>query len=232
MHRAQVMAYASPWAAQSAIDDYGADPARVEVLPFGANLEPDGAFDADRAIADRPTDECRLIWIGADWTRKRGAFCVAVGEELDRRGLRIRLTMAGDRPNRDLPAFVDHVGYLSQREPRSRSRLSALLSSSHFLILPSRAECFGIVVAEANAHAVPCVAARVGGIPGAVTEGETGMLLSADAEPADYADRIEQVLATRDVYATLAARAYLEHSSRLNWSASCQRLIGWLSRSV
>jgi len=229
MDRAQIMAYASPWAARSAIDDYAADATRVKVLPFGANLEPRLPFDAARAIAARPSDECRLIWIGADWERKRGDFCVAVAQELHRRGSRVRLMMVGDRPDGPLPAFVDHLGYLSPREPQSRERLSATLSSCHFLILPSRAECFGIVVAEANAHAVPCLAARVGGIPGAVTDDETGMLLSPDATPAQYADRIEQALSTQDAYATLAARAHLEHALRLNWTTSCRRLLDWLT---
>jgi glycosyltransferase involved in cell wall biosynthesis len=232
MRRAEIMAYASPWAAASAIEDYGAAAARVRVLPFGANLEPELPFDAEYAIATRKRGECQLIWIGADWARKRGGFCVAVAEELDRRGMRVKLTMVGDRPERALPAFVDHLGYLSQRELQSRKQLSAALSSAHFLVLPSRAECFGIVVAEANAHAVPCVAARVGGIPGVVTEHETGILLAPDASPADYADRIEDVLETRDAYAVLAARAHVEHSARLNWTTSCERLLGWLSAAT
>ncbi len=230
--RATVMAYASPWAAISAVDDYGADAGRVKILPFGANLEPDLPFDAASAIAERFGGECRLAWIGADWQRKRGDFCVAVAEELDRRGTRVRLTMVGGRGHRPLPPFVDHLGYLSAREPRSRDRLRAVLTASHFLLLPSRAECFGIVIAEANAHAVPCLAARVGGIPGAITEDENGILLAPEASPADYADAITRVLADDDGYARLAARAHREHSERLNWTTSCERLLGWLSAST
>src|SRR5262249_950225 len=37
--RADLILYPSQWAAESAVRDYGADPARVHVVPWGANLK-------------------------------------------------------------------------------------------------------------------------------------------------------------------------------------------------
>ena len=37
--RADLILYPSKWAAESAVRDYGADPARVHVVPWGANLD-------------------------------------------------------------------------------------------------------------------------------------------------------------------------------------------------
>ncbi len=39
LKKASVMIYSSAWAARSAIEDYGTDPAKVHVIPFGANLD-------------------------------------------------------------------------------------------------------------------------------------------------------------------------------------------------
>ena len=54
----------------------------------------------------------------------------------------------------------------------------ALLSEAAMLMLPSRTDSFGIVLLEAWAHGKPVVAARVGGIPGVVDDGENGILVN------------------------------------------------------
>ena len=59
LDNASLVCYSSEWAAQSAIQDYGADPAKVVVIPFGANYPspPDYA-----EIANKPRNaECRLF---------------------------------------------------------------------------------------------------------------------------------------------------------------------------
>src|SRR5205085_4346229 len=52
LSRSSVAIYASDWAAQSAIRDYGADPAKISVIPFGANLAIERReLEIDRIIA-------------------------------------------------------------------------------------------------------------------------------------------------------------------------------------
>src|SRR5690606_15072520 len=38
LHNCDLAIYSSQWAARSAIEDYGADPSKVKVIPFGSNL--------------------------------------------------------------------------------------------------------------------------------------------------------------------------------------------------
>lgn len=228
--RADVLAYASPWAAASAVDRFGADPARVLDAPFGAALEPELGFDVEGAIASRGTSSLHLVWIGADWERKRGELAVAIAGELVDRGVQVRLTMIGAGPpsGEVLPPFVSHRGFIGQRTAGGRALLSGVLRSAHFLLLPSRAEGFGIVVAEANAHAVPCLGADVGGIPGAIRDGENGRLLPVEAPAAAYADLALAALAEPAGYADLARRSHAAWRTRLNWTASCTAILGRL----
>ena len=56
--RASQLVYPSSWAARSAEDDYNADPSRINIVPFGANLDP----APSRSMALRPsaTNRCQL----------------------------------------------------------------------------------------------------------------------------------------------------------------------------
>src|SRR3954447_5544755 len=63
--RANLILYPSEWAADSAIKDYGADRARVHVIPWGANLEE--VPDRSSVLERRKPGPCRLLFIGASW---------------------------------------------------------------------------------------------------------------------------------------------------------------------
>ena len=67
--------------------------------------------------------------------------------------------------------------------------MPSILAISDMLVLPSLSEGLPFVVPEAMASGLPVIATRVGGIPEAVIEGETGFLV----EPAS-ASGLEQAL--------------------------------------
>lgn len=70
------------------------------------------------------------------------------------------------------------LGILSEQEKHT------LLAGAAALLLPSRTDSFGIVLLEAWAHGAPVIAARAGGIPGVVDEGENGLLVPFGDVPA------------------------------------------------
>ena len=63
LRRCSLAVYASDWAARSAVRDHGADPAKVRVLSFGANLEPLPSQESIRsALPDKlASPVCRLL---------------------------------------------------------------------------------------------------------------------------------------------------------------------------
>ena len=60
-------------------------------------------------------------------------------------------------------------------------------------MVPSHNESFGLVALEAQACGTPVVAAAVGGLPTAVRDGVSGLLVDGH-DPADYAAAIERAL--------------------------------------
>lgn len=98
------------------------------------------------------------------------------------------------------------------------------LAASDVFVLPSEWEAFGIVLAEAMACGVPCVATRVGGAPDVVKEGVTGRLVEfGDARA--LARALDSVLADRLVAFQLGAAGRLRALREFSWSAVVDRTV-------
>lgn len=166
LRRVSAAVYSSDWAAMSAVNDAGADPAKVHVVPFGSNLStelPEGA--ALGAVENRPRSAVSLLFIGGDWKRKGGATAVEVMRCLVSRGIDASITVVGCAPPDDV--LEDPRVFLKKRIDKSTAdgmnELATLMASSHFLLLPAVADCTPIVFSEANSFAVPVLATATGG---------------------------------------------------------------------
>lgn len=228
LHRAAIAIYPSEWAARSALDFYHADPARVFVVPFGANV---GAQNQRRQvhewIAGRTFDNLRLLFVGRSWRRKGGDMLVESARRLIAKGFKVRLDVVGcevPRAFRDLPWIVPH-GLLALDQPRCGSELAELFKAAHFVFVPSKAEAFGMTFAEASAFGVPSVATSTGGIPSVIHNGVNGYTLPLTADAGEFADLIAGAISDRDRYADLCRRSFEEFDTRLNWRVFCARFL-------
>lgn len=216
--RADLLLYPTRWAADSAVADYGADPGRIRVAPYGANLGeiPEPA----PAAAPAPGEPCRLLMVGVNWAIKGGRIAVDALQALRARGVAAELDVVGCAP----PEPIGTPGlritpFLDKNDPADRARLGAFYQAAHFLILPTRCECFGIVFCEASAYGVPSVATRTGGVPEVVREGENGHTLPFEAGGEAYAARIAALWSDPAGYAALRASSRRAFETRLNWDA-------------
>ena len=221
--RADLILYPSEWAAESAIKDYGADPARVHVIPWGANLEE--APDRDSVLGRRKPGPCRLLFIGVNWEEKGADIAIGTLAELKNRGVKAELVICGCTPPK--PVTQDGltiIPYLDKNDPEQRNRLDQLYRDADFFLLPTRADCYGIVFCEAAAHGVPSIAPATGGVPYAVRDGETGVLVPPNATKADYAAVIAEIFANPDRLARLRQSSRDAFEARLNWQAWGRRV--------
>jgi glycosyltransferase involved in cell wall biosynthesis len=229
LKRAQLAVYPSEWAARSAINAHGADPSSVAVIPFGANLgRNNSAASVASWIEDRqPLDSPRLLFVGRDWERKGGDLVVETALALRTRGLAVTVDLVGCAPparHRSLPWLVSH-GRLDMREPAAMQRLARLYARAHLLFVPSRAEAYGLIYAEALAHGLPVIATRTGGVSGIVQDGATGRLLALEAGPPDYVAAIEGLLRDFSNYRRVCLRCYASFSETHNWKRFTSRLL-------
>jgi glycosyltransferase involved in cell wall biosynthesis len=223
LHQAERLVFSSSWAARSAIDDYGMPAGKVSVIPFGANLAaPPSADDVERFIAARAFRPCRLLFIGVEWKRKGGDLALEVARRLNASGIETILNVVGVAPEVDgpLPDFVRPLGFISKATPEGRARLDALLAESHFLIVPSRAEAYGIVFCEASAFGVPALSRSVGGITEIIRDGRNGRTFPLDAGPEPYADFVADLMRDRAAYDRLAHASRAEYEARLSWDVA------------
>lgn len=215
---AAVAIFSSAWAAESAVRDYGADADRVRVIPLGANL--DRVPPARHALGKATDEVCRLLFLGQDWARKGGDVALEAVGELQRLGVEAELTVCGGSPpdGSDL-SHVRVLGVLNKRKRRDRAVLRRTLLDSHFLLLPTRADCTPIVFCEANAFGLPVITTRTGGIPSVIEEGRNGLLLSPEARGDDFARAIANVWRDDSRYRQLTRGSRATYDERLNWDA-------------
>ena len=110
---------------------------------------------------------------------KRPEIALSICAELVRRGVSVRMLMAGTGPMRaSLEAksqelrIQDHVCWLGQRE-----ELQELFQGVDLFLHTSKGEAFGNVLVESMACGIPIVATRRGAAPEIIEEGVTGLLV-------------------------------------------------------
>jgi glycosyltransferase involved in cell wall biosynthesis len=225
LNRCKLAIYSSEWAAQTAIDCYQVDPGKVKVVPFGANIECNRSLDDLKTIVDsRPSNKCKLLFLGVNWYRKGGDIAFEVVKELNKIGLNTELTVVGCLPtvNEPLPNFVKSIGFISKSTEEGRNQINKFLAESHFLILPTIADCNPIVFCEANSFGVPCLSTNVGGIPTVTKDDVNGKTFPKGTSIAEYCAYVYKLFSDYSQYKKLALSSFNEYQSRLNWSVSGQ----------
>lgn len=101
------------------------------------------------------------------------------------------------------------------RSPRSGEALAQVYRAADVVAVPSHNESFGLVALEAQATGTPVVAAKVGGLPTAVAEGRSGLLVDSHSAD-DWADALRKILGDTSLRADLAGNART-HAALFSW---------------
>lgn len=218
IHKSGALIYSSRWAAQSAIDDYHADPQKVYAVPMGANF--DNAPPKEIILKKKKSDRCRLLFVGVDWQRKGGEIAFEALLKLEEMGIQAELIVCGCVP----PEAFSHermkvIPFLNKNDEKQYKELEQLYISSDFLLLPTRNECYGIVFCEANAFGLPVITTSTGGVPEVVRDGENGFVLPLSARGAEYAEVIARIYRDDQRYAELVRSSRAAFDDRLNWDS-------------
>lgn len=222
--------YSSDWAAQSAINDYNADPDKVKVIPFGANIDTFCTYDeiVDR-IKERSKKVCKILFMGVDWMRKGGDTVLNTVKCLNKSGLPTELHVVGIIDNffEEYPYVINH-GFIDKSTHEGKMAIQKIMLDSHFLFMPSKSEAYGIVFCEASAYGIPSIATRTGGIPTIIKDGVNGMTFEEGSDCELYAEFIKNMFLTPHIYEELAKSSYNEYKTRLNWDVAGCTLVNYM----
>ena len=226
-HNADRLLFSSHWAADSAVEDYGIPRSRVHVVTLGANIEVDHDADIiEKLIDEKSGKPIHLLFMGIDWNRKGGPKALEIARYIKEKGNDVYLQLVGSRPpeGENFPDYVMNHGFISKARPEGRKLLDDIFRKTHFLVLPTRADCTPMVYAELNAYGIPAVTHEVGGIPSVVQNETNGLIFSPDSTTEEMAEKILAVFLNPEKYRHLSLSSFRTYKEKLNWNQTGEKL--------
>lgn len=208
---------ASDWAKQSAVTDYHIHEKKITVQPLGANLD---IIPAVSELKKEKNKICRLLFLGVEWERKGGQIALDTFYALQNKGMQVQLNIIGCQPPLHIKdKNVTVIPFMNKKIKEEAQQLYNILLQTDFLLLPTRAECAGVVFCEAGAFGIPSITTDTGGVSTYVQNGINGFTLPLSSGAGAYAEKILGLYANDDSYRLLCTNSRNEFETRLNWDA-------------
>lgn len=207
---------ASSWALEDMVNYFGASRQKCLVCRLGANVE------IDNAIPTSKGKDTNILFVGAEWKRKGGNIAIDTLRRLKEmdKDRHFKLHMVGKKPEKDISEKdVIHYGVLNRNIPEQEALHTKLFKESDIFLLPTKAECAGIVFCEASAYGIPCVTYDTGGIADYVMNGVNGFRLAPGASGKEFAETILNILDTPSLKDKLSEGGKKLYKDSLNWDA-------------
>jgi glycosyltransferase involved in cell wall biosynthesis len=218
--RADAIVTSTEYGRGLAIEQLGADPARIYVCPPGAPTW------EHLGRAPRVLTGGNILFVGTLEPRKNiGVLLDAYSLLLQRRADAPALILAGRATPHAAdwlrriasPPLAGHVTHLGYVTPQERERLYA---GARVLVLPSLNEGFGLTALEAMSAGVPVVASNRGSLPEVV--GTAGTLIEPD-DVEGFAAALDRVVSDESA-AAQGARAGLARAAQFTWERTATTL--------
>ncbi|TQE44345.1 D-inositol-3-phosphate glycosyltransferase [Corynebacterium phoceense] len=222
---------------QDLIEHYDAPPERIVVVSPGADTElftpgTDRNTERSRRLLGIPLHMKVVAFVGRLQKFKGPEVLVRATAELIKRDpfRNVRVIFCGGPSGanatpetyQNLARELGVERYVRFIAPRPPAELVAVYQAADIVAVPSYNESFGLVAVEAQASGTPVIAARVGGLPIAVDDGETGLLVD-NHDPEAWADALEQLL-DNDERRIAMGEAAVDHAQNFSWAAAATQL--------
>jgi glycosyltransferase involved in cell wall biosynthesis len=231
LRKSDFVILSSHWAEQSAIKDYGIPAEKIIMQQLGANI--DFVPSANMIFEKEKNQTLTLLYLAVEWERKGGSIAYDTLIHLRNSGIPARLIICGCIPP---PEFVhpdmEVIPFLNKNLPEDHEKFVHLLSTSHFLLLPTRADCSLLVACEANSYGMPAISTITGGVPDVVKDGVNGYCLPFEAGGADYAAVINRIFNDKDAYHKMIQASRKRYEEILNWDKWAERFLSFYQEHI
>ncbi|WP_105032212.1 D-inositol-3-phosphate glycosyltransferase [Arthrobacter ruber] len=204
---------------------YGASPDRIDVVAPGVDLSTfhPGDRAAARAALAFPEDQFHVLFAGRIQKLKGPQVLVAAAAELRRRrpDIPLAVSILGSGSGSEALALqpaIDRAGLTGAVRlypPVTAAHLAQWFRAADAVVMPSFSESFGLVALEAQACGTPVVAANVGGLPQAISDGRSGLLVDGHSA-GSWADALERLYDDVHLRAALG-RGAATHALAFGW---------------
>ena len=221
--------------ARQLVSLHHADPDRIDVAHPGVDLEtfrPGDRAQARRALG-LAADEQIVAFVGRIQPLKAPDVLLRAIAKLP--GVRVLIAggpSGSGLANPDgLVRLADELG-ISDRvtflPPQTRDQLVDVYRAADMVAIPSYAESFGLVAVEAQACGTPVVAAAVGGLPVAVRDGVSGLLVQGH-DTDDWAAAMGSLF---DRGPETMRAAAIAHAATFSWAHTVDALLASYGRAI
>jgi D-inositol-3-phosphate glycosyltransferase len=228
--------------ARQLVSIHHADPGRIDVVHPGVELKlfAPGDRGAARAALGLEPDEQVVAFVGRIQPLKAPDILLRAAAQLTDRFARLRVVVTGGPSGSGLHApdglvqLAAELGITSRvtfLPPQSRDDLVTVYRAADLVAVPSYSESFGLVAIEAQACGTPVVAAAVGGLPVAVRDGVTGVLVDSH-EVGRWTDAIGALLGAEPTATAAMSKAAVAHAAHFSWRATVDGLLAAYQRAI
>jgi D-inositol-3-phosphate glycosyltransferase len=224
----------TPAEATELLEHYGADPNRLCTSPPGVDhrlFRPGSQRSARRRLGLGPGPV--LLFVGRIQPLKGVDLLLEAFGRIEAIHPEATLLIVGgpSGPNgrhellalRQRAGALGVLGRIKFYGPLPHGLLADFYRAADVVVVPSRAESFGLVAAEAQACGTPVVAAKVGGLVYVVDDGVTGILVEG-WNPADYAEVLDRLLSDEGLRKKMG-EASVVWAKRFSWDATVRRYL-------
>jgi glycosyltransferase involved in cell wall biosynthesis len=220
----------------------GADPARIETVPYGVDLArftPDAAVRREVRAALGAGDAPMIFTAGRLVSKKGFEYLIDAAAVLVAEFPALRVFIAGDGDLRDaLAARIGERGAagVTLLGNQSQDQIARLAAAADVIAVPSIRDDAGNVdglpnfALESLATATPVVATRAGGLPQAIDDGLSGRLVP-ERDPGALADAIADLLRRPDEARRLGVAGRERVARAFSWRATAERMAAAYDRA-
>lgn len=215
LEKATLCLFPSQWAAQSAINDYHIPQDKIKVIPLGANLIEKNFTYIPKTS---PKEKCYLLFLAVNWERKGGDIVLSVYQQLKAQGYSVHLQICGCVPPFSIEDHnINIIPFINKNNPTEYQTFKEIMYRTHFLVLPTKAECYGLVFCEASAYSIPSITYNTGGVSAAVRQYQNGILLPVGSPASAFVNTIKYFINNENEYYNLSKNSYILYKNELNW---------------